>query len=475
MGHKNQYAINLMLMLPMMIYGMLFQQGAWRNAARAAFAGALLMILLVQTRSVWLALLLTSLVAGIFLAFNYKYLGIGKKRRNKLLVAATAVALAGLAAIVIIPSGNRLINTQRIKSMVELDAGDNPFRLRIWMVTGKMIADHPLRGVGAGNWKLRIPEYFPEQMERKRQLNWLRPHNDALWVLAEKGLPGLLLYLAIFIITLFLFLRTFFRTAERRTRILALLLGSGFVAYHITSMFSFPLERLNQQVYLSFFTAAAIVLNYPHQKNVSAKSVSKILAIALVVLTIFPVVYSTSTIRSYHWIAKAKTTVNNLTIVRSSLVQVPDRPARERQLNNQLLSETSKAETWSRKLDNEATPLTWYKGLAYAGLQDFEMARQAYHEAHRQHPHKVIILHNLAIVYNHLGDFENAIHYFRLALEKLPQYLETLVALAYTYEQIGNYAQSLLVLEKIRPEEVDESIVLKKRELRRLLTEAEQN
>ncbi len=475
MGHKNQYAINLMLMLPMIIYGMFFQEGAWRKAARITFAGIVLMILLVQTRSVWLALLLTCMAAGVFLAFNFRHPGIAVKLRNKLLVAATAVMLAGIAAIVFIPSENRLINTQRIKSMVELDAGDNPFRLRIWLVTGKMIADHPLTGVGAGNWKLRIPEYFPEQLERKRQLNWLRPHNDALWVLAEKGVAGLLLYMAIFIITLFLFLRTFFRTAEPRTKILALLLGSGFVAYHITSMFSFPLERLNQQVYLSFFTAVAIVLHYPHQKSVSTKSVSKILGMALVVFTIFPVVYSISTMRSYYWIAKAKNTVHNLTLVRSQLVQVPDRPARERQLSNQLLFETGKAETWSRKLDNEATPLSWYKGLAYAGLQDFEMASKAYLEAHRQHPHKVIILHNLAIAYNRLDDFENAIHYFRLALDKLPQYRETLVALAYTYEQIGDYAQSLQVLENMRPEEMDESIRQKKRELLKLLTEAERN
>jgi O-antigen ligase len=475
MGHKNQHAINLMLMLPMIIYGMLFQQGAWRNAARAIFAGAMFMIILVQTRSVWLALFIASLVAGVFLAFNFRYLGIAVKIRNRVLVAAMVAVLAGIAAIVFIPSGNRLINTHRIKSMVELDAGDNPFRLRIWLVTGKMIADHPLTGVGAGNWKLRIPEYFPEQLERKRQLNWLRPHNDAIWVLAEKGITGLMFYMACFFITLLLFVRSFLKTTERRTKILALLLGSGFVAYHITSMFSFPLERLNQQMYLSFFTAAGIVLSFPHQKNVSAKSVSKILAVALVVLTIFPVVYSISTMRSYRWIAKAKATIHNLTLVRSQLLQVPDRPARERQLSNQLLFEISKAETWSRKLDNEATPLHWYKGLAYAGLQDFEMARQAYLEAHRQHPHKVIILHNLAIAYNRLGDFENAIHYFWLALDKLPQYRETLVALAYTYEQMGDYNQSLQVLEKIRPEEVDQSIVLKKRELLNLFTETERN
>ena len=75
--------------------------------------------------------------------------------------------------------------------LFQVDLGDSFFRPRLWRQTMLMVREAPLTGVGAGNFVVEYPRYerFPE----------IKPHahNDALQTLAELGLPGLLLFLAL--------------------------------------------------------------------------------------------------------------------------------------------------------------------------------------------------------------------------------------------------------------------------------------
>ncbi len=64
-------------------------------------------------------------------------------------------------------------------------------RLNIWRAGLKMASDHPLVGVGPGNFAARIGDYSPA-------LARCEPHNNFLAMLSETGLPGLALYIAFF-------------------------------------------------------------------------------------------------------------------------------------------------------------------------------------------------------------------------------------------------------------------------------------
>ncbi|HEX3071894.1 MAG TPA: O-antigen ligase family protein, partial [Thermoanaerobaculia bacterium] len=65
-----------------------------------------------------------------------------------------------------------------------------------------MARDHPLLGVGPGNFKyhymayrIGLPSHYPEQWLRGFAMNWGEVHNDHLQVAAETGLPGYALFL----------------------------------------------------------------------------------------------------------------------------------------------------------------------------------------------------------------------------------------------------------------------------------------
>lgn len=77
-------------------------------------------------------------------------------------------------------------------------------RLETWRVTEKMIQDHPWVGVGLGNFKVQYPSYQWRTQKADPILGVTAPytvtdhaHNEFLQVMAEGGLPGLVLFLCL--------------------------------------------------------------------------------------------------------------------------------------------------------------------------------------------------------------------------------------------------------------------------------------
>ena len=74
------------------------------------------------------------------------------------------------------------------------ERGGDKGRLALWRRTLEMVADRPIMGTGAGNWRLAYPAYSRGDMMDARTVPH-RPHNDLLWIWAEMGTVGLGLYL----------------------------------------------------------------------------------------------------------------------------------------------------------------------------------------------------------------------------------------------------------------------------------------
>ena len=124
---------------------------------------------------------------------------------------------------------------------------DNSFRQRKRLMTTAwdMFADHPLLGVGAGNYSEHFDEYSGrlgttlrsyENFGRQRY-----PHNLYLQVLAETGLAGLTAFVAI-IATALMGLWTAYRScndagAGHTTPDLIASIGLALTAYLTTSLF----------------------------------------------------------------------------------------------------------------------------------------------------------------------------------------------------------------------------------------------
>jgi O-antigen ligase len=164
----------------------------WTGARRGtpvrwiALAGAaplIVIIVLTQSRGAFIALAAISLPSGIALA----------RRRPRTVIALAA--LVGLA-LYFAPAQfwqrmSGLGKATSVATISEMDPeGSAKQRFAVLQNAVRIIADHPVLGIGMGAYGLANAAYNPA-------LGTLDTHNTYLNVLAETGFPGLFLFLAL--------------------------------------------------------------------------------------------------------------------------------------------------------------------------------------------------------------------------------------------------------------------------------------
>lgn len=121
--------------------------------------------------------------------------------------------------------------------------GGDRGRFGLWDGTLDMIADHPVAGVGLGNWEYVYPRY-----DRGRQIRAAssphRPHNDILWIWSETGTVGLIAYLALLLALGRRAILALRHTHEGPDVAVVLSAVASMIAYLGVGMFSFPFERV---------------------------------------------------------------------------------------------------------------------------------------------------------------------------------------------------------------------------------------
>ncbi|MGH4139654.1 O-antigen ligase family protein [Clostridium sp.] len=91
---------------------------------------------------------------------------------------------------------------QRIEGTVDLH--QNELRIKLWKTALYMIRDHPILGIGNGNFVTRYNEYVGKYSELKYYAYKSYPnHNSYLKFQSELGILGILSFLGIITTTLF--------------------------------------------------------------------------------------------------------------------------------------------------------------------------------------------------------------------------------------------------------------------------------
>jgi O-antigen ligase len=167
-----------------------------------------LALMMTGTRSALLALLsLLPVLAVVLYRYREQFEWPLWTRAQKLMASALVlVTLLGLGSI---STGNAQLQSEssartaldrsvlRIKSLAqtdELESGTVSVRIKMWTATMRMIANHPLRGVGAGAWEVEIPPYQDKSTQLETDYY---AHNEILQLLAEYGLVGWFFLLAL--------------------------------------------------------------------------------------------------------------------------------------------------------------------------------------------------------------------------------------------------------------------------------------
>jgi len=439
MSHKNQYSIALMMLLPFLGFGIYKFHGWLRLLNIVLVALLMLLILILKTRSVWLGLGLASLVSIVILVFYGAKLGLDVKLRRIIGIAFFGLVAAFFITIYSIEIKDKESIVYKIKNISRPDDPNNIHRIKIWEITTKMIADNPLQGVGAGNWKINAPYYYSGYNFKKEQLNWLRPHNDYLWVFAEKGILGILVYLGIFIIAIYYLIKVFFNSPEKDKKILALFILAGLVGYLSVSFFSFPLERPHHQVYLAICLSLAVAMF--HEQKSSSGNIKFFKPILMVVslLLVYFIIYASSVL------------VMETRVREARILEQQGR-------YEQMLTLSKTIPSTFKNLDVEAMPIAWYRGLAYANLNQIEQANLAYQEAYLALPTRISLLNNLGRTYFQLKNYDEAKNCFLEALAILPEYFESLVNVSSTYIKLQDYEKANECLSKIKPKDMNEPL-----------------
>ncbi len=445
-ANKNLLASVLSLMLPFAIYGVMQQKGYWSIAAMLGLIAGLFVIGIANTRAAWLAVAL-GITATLGAAYVFRSaLNVPKKLGQvykKRLTYILALGLLTLAVAAMSHFGFTRQDASRSKKIAgEARQGSSiDERFTLWSITGSMIVDHPLGGVGPGNWKIHMPSYGMEKLRsRFGNLNFIRPHNDFLWVFSETGILGFAAFLGIFI-TAFLFLWKIIQGQQApEDKLLALLLGMSVIIYLTVSMFSFPRERIFHSMVL-LHSLAALAYLYQQQTPAKSKAPDKINwhtgAYGLLLLLLLPGLY-------IGW-QRFNGEIHTKKAITAQL---------QKKWSEQISHVTNAMSPWYQ-IDPSGTPLHLYRGGAKIQLNKFEEAYTDLKEADRQHPYHIVVLANLGAYYDRKGDFKKAMGYFERALEMSPTMEGVLLNVAAIHIKQRQFDKALDFLDKCHPESRD--------------------
>ena len=441
MSNVNLYASFICLVLPLCLCGVAILSGIWRMAAVLAGSGLVILIALLQTRAAYLGVVVGALLLAILIIVRPRLFGISIRIRN-LLAAAGLVTLGAVACFFAFgDASNPIIARGRSLFAGGADASIGG-RLMAWSITLQMIRDHFPWGVGAGNFTVRLDEYFGTEGIDFSAVgtNWLQPHNDFLWVLVEKGALGLAAFLGIFATAFLYAISIFRRNPNAEQAWLAAFSVMGLTSYLIISFFDFPLERISHVIYVALYLAVLTVLRQ-EVKNECNKKTSEIstqpLLRAAAGLLLIPLglglYYSHAALNQEYYMQITRGVYSlqkwGATVENARLAATP----------------------W-KTLDPLATPVAFFEGMGLQNCGEEQEAIKALEIARKQNPNRIHIVNNLGILYAKNQNFAKAIECFSLSIKRYPDRTEGYENLAACYMDMGDFSSAVKLLEGIPPE-----------------------
>lgn len=437
-GHKNIFAEMLFLTFPFTLYNLFTQKGKWKWLSGTSAFLTLFLITLTLTRAVWLATF-----AGFILSFPFYFYAISKGKnigsqfkkykKNSLIVGVLFLAIV---ASVLVYSRIDSFNTIKMQTITisSFKYGSVGERFQLWKKSLQVFKESPIIGKGLGSWKIEVLKYGHKGLESENNITFhQRPHNDFIWIAAEQGIVGLLTYLSLVLLVLFLLVKLILKTENANEKLFYFLVLYAYAGYLIYSCLSFPKERIEHQLILAFIFSIAIINSFKTDSTINSKGNAFWLFITLIFISVYGLKVGMSRFISETHMQKAYT-------------------ARANGAWQNTIDEVNNAETDYYNIDPMCTPLRWYSGSAYYNLGNQEMAFADFYKAYEVNPNHVHVLNNLATLYEIKGDHAHAIEFYKKALIISPNFEEARVNLCATFFNAGKKQEAYLQFEKLKPD-----------------------
>ncbi len=430
-AHKNLFSSVQICALPFLFFTFFNDKRIWKFTALFAVMLWLGLVFFIQTKAVLFALFPACGAAILLLLFS-------KSLNRKTVIVFSVVAIGLLFA------GVLLINAK--PEFFSLLFRTNTFqeRLFLWDNTAQMIREYWLFGVGAGNWQIYFPKYGLQQFMATNYLiadgftTFQRPHNDFLWVFAETGIFGFVMYVLFFVYLIVAAVALFFKNAGNiRWVWLAALLS--IIMYVVNAAFDFPLERNEHQFLLMMLAAwisASFHTQFKHQFFITKQISSTIIFSVIILVCVFNINVC---------VARMKGEAQSKKLI----------AAHGKGNWQQLINAGLKAKNKWYNMDNFSIPVDWYIGVGKFAQNDLKSAKQYFENAYRINPYQVHVLNNYAGLWEKEGNHNEAIKYYDELLRISPTSPDGILNRSAALYNAGRYIDAFYSISKFKWDETE--------------------
>ncbi len=204
-----------------------------RMSAVALVLCSLVFLYYTHCRAAWLAVLVAAGSAVMLLA-------VVRRQHWRVYAGYTALLACILCA------GFYFLAAGRPDKIGKMFGPSAVYRVTIWKNSFDMVLDRPVTGFGPGSFKLQYPRYtysreFDRAFDKTKQIR--RAHNDYVQMTVELGLPGMLLFVFLFMSAFYPAVKIIRAGSSRSEQAIAAGLLCGIVSLGVTAFFSFPFQR----------------------------------------------------------------------------------------------------------------------------------------------------------------------------------------------------------------------------------------
>ena len=391
------------------------------------------LIFILQSRGVWLALLVALL--GFFIINSLK-----NKFNNSKYIALSMLLLI-LLNVCIYFSLKIVINKyEKEKTEFQFTKKEDQERVVLWKKTVQLIAEKPVFGYGGGNWQIAFPKTGLNEIWRAEDLNvtFQRPHNDFLWIICEYGIVGFEI-IAFFTLLIFSYVLVF---SDLKKHIIVIIVG--LIGFYCFAFFDFPKERIEHSVLL-FILLAYLLSNVErndfHIQHKYNYPIKVFIIISLFVVLLFSII-------------RFNSEINVKKIHESIATNLPQK----------IISEVNSASSLLCSIDSYSMPLHWYSATAYATTNHNAEVYSELRKAYQNAPYNRNVLNDLGTIYTLQGKTNKAISYFLKSHSISPRFDEPILNLAVIYINLGKIETAKYYMRQLKvdsPRKTEIEMVLK--------------
>lgn len=476
-SNKNLFSSLLFIILPVSVYFVIAPNGnhiitsiGWRFFAALVTILDLAFILVLLTRTVWLAVLI-ALAASYVLIYVWrlhivpKRSGVKASLKAKLIYIGVPVMLIASMIIVFAVSDTQLERTivERVGLTFNPEKygyrdnahGESSVAMRrlIWGKTIDMIKERPVLGYGPGQWQVEIPKYGVDEFDAKLRegtLTFQRPHNDFLWFASEIGLVGLLGYLICIAGIFCAGLSNIRHSSDKRVAMFNITALAALSGWLLISMLDYPHERIEHNVI--FLVISAIMLADCRKRN---ESETKEKATGNVAVTWSILAFGLVVSGVHLW--QSLLYFNGEKNARNVLAAYYDENW------DAIIMQTRKADIEMYTLNNFTAPTHYFKGVAMSNKGNDEAAIREFQKALEKHPNHLLTYCAMGTSFMKMDEYDEAVKCFEWVLDKSPrnnQAIYDMAVIQYNqkkFEQALDYILKLPKKMELKPENFDVS------------------